>query len=284
MRPVITIAVALTLLSAAAPVRAQDDDIPLGDVARAARKQKPVQDEKPVIDNDNLPIMMDKAEAERLDGKPVFSIDPSGKSFRMTSPDGTCSLAFDARAAALVTTPYISSDLPAYELGKLEGRATIHDGFLEVTLHNASAWELKEIVVGVTLISPSGVELEPARLVSTVDAQLEARPPDATALYHLKSTAAAGATVAFRGLVNDELSQANDWHWALVAARGIPPVVPAVGSSTGPFTTSVIQQGSASSQPNPLTGAALQPKSSEPSSAPSGSSQNGLASSPQPQR
>jgi hypothetical protein len=158
MRRASLITVAIILLCAVAPCRAQDDDIPLGDVARAARKEKPAEPERPVIDNDNLPIMMDKAETERLDGKPVFSIDPSGKSFRMTSPDGTCSLSFDARAAALISTPYISSDLPSYEVAKLEGAATIHDGFLEVTVRNGTDWELKEIVVGVTVLNQSGVE------------------------------------------------------------------------------------------------------------------------------
>ena len=234
MRGTSAITFVLILLCAAAPSRAQEDDVSLGDLARAVRKQKPAEDEKPVIDNENLPLMMDKAEAERLDGKPVFSIDPSGKSFRMTSPDGTCSLSFDARAAALISTPYISSDLPSYELAKLEGTAAIHDGFLEVTLRNGTAWQLKEIVVSVTLLNQSGAELQPARLVSTIAAQLEARPPDATALYHLKSTSAAGSTTIFRAVVDDELNQTKDWHWALVAARGLPPApaVPGALAST----------------------------------------------------
>jgi len=255
MRGTSAITLALILLCAAAPSHAQDDDISLGDLARAVRKQKPVEDEKPVIDNDNLPLMMDKAEAERLDGKPVFSIDPSGKSFRMTSPDGTCSLSFDARAAALISTPYISSYLPTHELAKLEGTAAIHDGFLEVTLSNGTAWQLKEIVVSITLLNQSGAELQPARLVSTIAAQLEARPPDATALYHLKSTSAAGATTTFRAVVDDELNQTKDWHWALVAARGVPPVpaVPGVLANTSVALPAVAQPLS-QVQPAPATG------------------------------
>ena len=111
-----TIALAVCLLSAAVPLCAQDEDVSLGDLARSVRKTKPAESQPEVIDNDNIAIMMDKAEAERLDGKPVFSIDPSGQTFRMTSPDGTCSLSFDAKAAALITSPYVASDVPQYEL------------------------------------------------------------------------------------------------------------------------------------------------------------------------
>src|SRR5229473_3539973 len=147
------IASAFILLCCPVFLAAQEDDVSLGDAAREARKSKPVQgqvEEQKVIDNDNFAIMMDKAESARLDGKPVFSIDPSGKTFRMTSPDGTCSLSFDAKATALISTPYIASELPQDELLKLEGPAAIHDDVLEVSLHNSTGWELKEIVVGIT--------------------------------------------------------------------------------------------------------------------------------------
>src|ERR1700746_540927 len=168
------IAVALCLLSAAVPVCAQDEDVPLGDFARSVRKSKPAESQPEIIDNDNMAIMMDKAEAERLNGKPVFSIDPSGKTFRMTSPDGTCSLSFDAKLSSLISTPHIASDLPQYELGKLEAGAAIHDGVLEVTVHNATTWELKEIVVGLTLLNQNGAELGPARLIAAAEIQTEA--------------------------------------------------------------------------------------------------------------
>lgn len=221
-----TIACGILLLSVALPARAQDDEVSLGDLARTIRKEKPADSKPEVIDNDNLSVMMDQAEAERLNGKPVFSIDPSGKSFRMTSPDGTCSLSFDAKATALISSPYISSELPQYELARLEGSATIHDGILEVTVHNATGWELKEVVIGVTLLNQTGAELQPASLISATDFQTEARPPDLTAIYHLKATAPADSTAVFKGIVSDEVGQAKDWHWALVSARGVPPAAP----------------------------------------------------------
>src|SRR5947209_5956492 len=108
------------LLCLAVPLLAQDDDVSLGDLARSVRKSKSPEEqkveEKKVIDNDNFSIMMDKAESARLNGKPVFSINPVAKTFTMTSTDGTCSLSFDAKAAPLSPAPYIASDLPQDEL------------------------------------------------------------------------------------------------------------------------------------------------------------------------
>src|SRR5579864_3740538 len=276
-----TIALAMCLLSAAVPLCAQDDDVPLGDLARSVRKSKPAESQPEVIDNDNIAIMMDKAEAERLDGKPVFSIDPSGKTFRMTSPDGTCSLSFDANAAALVTSPYVASDVPQYELAKLEGAAAVHDGVLEVTLHNGTNWELKEIVVGVTLLNQPAAALQPARLITAADIQSDAKPPDLTTIYHMKTAAPADSTKIFRAVVSDNLSQAKDWHWALVSARGVPPAAPSPAvvqpaatparQSTAPVppsATPVIQDGTTVGAHQPT--APTNP--SQPSSGPSATS------------
>src|SRR5262249_16897477 len=124
------------------------------------------------------------------------------------------------------STPHIASDLPASELAKLEAGAAIHDGVLEVTVHNGTAWEVKEIVVGLTLLNQSGAELGPARLIAAAEIQPEARRPDVTTIYHVKATAPADWKVIFKGLVNDDLDQVKDWHWALVAARGVPPAAP----------------------------------------------------------
>ena len=79
MSRTVLIVVALLLLSLGVSVYAQDDDISLGDLARAARSAKASSDQN-VIDNDNLKVAMDQAESARLNGKPVFSIDPSGTS------------------------------------------------------------------------------------------------------------------------------------------------------------------------------------------------------------
>ena len=243
MSRTVLIVVALLLLSLGVSVYAQDDDISLGDHARAARSAKASSDQN-VIDNDNLKLAMDQAESERLNGKPVFSIDPAGTSFRMTSPDGTCSLSFDAKATALISTTYVASELPQDELLKLEGPAEIHDGILEVSLHNGSQWELKEIVVGITVPQNSTSPLLKPALLG--DANTSPKLPDLTMLYHLKATAPADAITTFRGNLGGDLDSTKDWRWSLVSARGVPPAAPgsvataatqAVSPSDGPAIT-----------------------------------------------
>jgi hypothetical protein len=223
-----TIAIVFALFGAI-PIHAQDDQVSLGDVARAVRQSRPAEDQVPVIDNDNLNLVMDRGEAERLNGKPVFSIDPSGKTFRMISPDGICSLSFDAKASALLLSPYAASELPADALAKLESAAAIHDGVLEITVLNGSGWELKEIAIGLTLLNPPAGLLQPTRFMPDSDLQVEAKPPELTTLYHLRATSMAGSTTVFRTVLSDDLAQASDWHWALLSARGVAPtpVLPA---------------------------------------------------------
>jgi hypothetical protein len=247
------------LLCSPALVRAQEDDVPLGDIARAARKPKPPEEprteQQNVIDNDNFSVMMDKAEAERLNGKPIFSIDPSGKTFTMTSPDGTCSLSFDAKATALISTPYIASELPQDELLKLEGPATIHDDMLEVSLHNGTGWELKEIVVAITeLRNQPGAELHPATLIPATDQTEAEKLPDSTLLYHLKAAGAPDSITVFRGNLLGDFSDVKDWHWSLVSARGVPPASPITVQEQA--TNAVPQQATspaASSEPAAVT-------------------------------
>ena len=228
----------------------QDTQVPLGDVARTVRAEKQDAPQAPVIDNENFSVMMDHAEAERLNGKPVFSIDPSGKTFRMTSPDGSCSLSFDANATALISTPIVTSNLPEDALLRVDGSATIHGDTIEVSVRNATDWELKEIVVGLTVLNKQGpLVLESANLLLP-DGGITAKTPDTTLLYHLKASAAPGTSTVFRGTLDQEIPSGTDWHWALVGARGIPPASP--GS---------INAISAASQltPPPATGSPLLP-------------------------
>ncbi len=225
----------------------QEGDVPLGDLARAVRKSKPVLEEKKVIDNDNLGPMMEKAESARLNKQPVFSIDTTGRTFHMTSPDGACSLSFDAtvsdakannaKAGDLNSGIYIASDLPQDELLKLQGPAIIQDGQLQVSVHNGSAWELKEIVVGITVLeSPGGPGLHPAKLADSGDAA--GKLPDMTVLYHLKGSGAPDSLATFSASLGASFAVSRDWHWAIVAARGIPPASPRVAPGNPPAVSS----------------------------------------------
>ena len=220
----ITFAMFLVCAPAWMKVSAQEDDIPLGDLARELRRSKP-PDQGDIIDNDNFSLMMDKAESERLDGQPVFAISPSGRTFTAVSPDGSCSLSFVATSANRTPAAYIASDLPQDELLKLEGPASIEDGSLQVSVHNGTPWEVNEILVGVTVLqNQSGAEYRPA-IMGPLPVNPE-KLPDLTMLYHLKGSSARGSTTVFRGPLGGTFSGSKDWHWAIVGARGIPPAAP----------------------------------------------------------
>jgi hypothetical protein len=223
---------AFAAMSAAGVFAQSDDVMSLGDVARALRKSKepaaPV-----VIDNDNLSKIMDEVENHRLNGKPLLSLDSAENKFRMSSPDGTCSLSFNADAASLVRVPYVAEELPQNELAKLGGPAKINGDRLQVTLFNGTDWNLKEITVGLTIVRA----VEKANIYGTarlLPAIAQDAPPqespaptekasDLTLLFHLKGTAAPLATTIFRETLNATLAPDQEWHWAIVNAKGIPP-------------------------------------------------------------
>jgi hypothetical protein len=204
----------------------QSDEIPLGDVARQLRAARQGELSTTIIDNDNFDLLMDKAESERLEGQPVFAISPSGRTFTAVSPDGVCSLSFDARTEKK-NSGFIATDLPQYELAKLDGPAAVQDGELEVSVHNGTSWELTQIEVGVTMLQArSGPpEYRFATLAFVPDATPE-KLPDTTILYHLTGRAEPGATTVFRTTVDAALGGDKEWHWGIVGARGIPPAAP----------------------------------------------------------
>jgi hypothetical protein len=232
-----SLALLLLLVGLALPVRAsaQSDgnDVSLGDLARSYRKsQSPPA--RTLIDNDNLLQVMDEVQARKLAGGLLFSFDGVGKSFQVSSPDGTCSLSFSAQATSLLSAPFAARDLPDSELGKLEGPAIIDGNRLQVSVHNGSAWELREITVALTILRPPDLttaDIDPAKLVSAggegiVSAE---KRPDVTVLYHLKAAAAPLTTTVFQGALDTALSTEQEWHWAIVQARGIAPASPAQG-------------------------------------------------------
>ena len=210
---------------------AQSDDAgSLGDLARSLRQSKePKPPEAPnIIDNDNLSQVIDDVERLRLNGKPMLSFDSEAKQFQMSSPDGTCSLSFNANATALLSSPYVPQDLPPAELAKLDGPANIARDTLEVSLFNATAWNVKEITVGLTIVRRDDTTAEdygtakllPAVVGDTVPAD---KHPDVTMLLHLKASAAPLATTIFREKLDTALDEGQEWHWAIVEAKGIPP-------------------------------------------------------------
>jgi hypothetical protein len=207
-----------------------DSPISLGDLARTLRQSKtPSEPASPnVIDNDNLSQVIDDVEHFRQGGKPMFSFDSGATNFRMSSPDGTCSLSFNANATALLSSPYVSQDLPQSELAKLDGPANIHGDTLEVSVYNASPWSVREITVGLTIVrrpdttaaNDAAAKLLPAVAGDILPAE---KRPDSTLLLHLKGSTAPMATSVYREKLDIPLEDGQEWHWAIVEAKGIPP-------------------------------------------------------------
>lgn len=215
------------LLTPVAAVAQSDSDMPLGDLARLVRKKKaPAADT--IIDNDNLSKVMDDVQTNRLKGQPVFSIDNAGKNFHITSPDGTCSLSFDANATALISNPYVPEDLPQSELMKLDGPATIDGNTLQLSMYNGTKWNVKGITVGVTIVrrqATAASNFGSAKLIPASDESSSAaeKRSDLTLLYHLKGSAAPFTTTVFREALGVQLDPDQEWHWAIIQAVGILP-------------------------------------------------------------
>jgi hypothetical protein len=261
MRPQFYFGVFLVFLGTmlAIPAAAQSDgSVPLGDLARSLRQSKqPKEPAAPnVIDNDNLSQVITDVEKIRLTAAPMFTFDGAGKKFRMSSPDGTCSLSFNANTTALLSSPYVAQDLPQSELAKLDGPANIQGDTLEVSMYNASAWNVKEITVGLTIVRSDdpaaenygSAKLLPATVSETVTGD---KRSDMTLLLHLKASAAPLVTTVFREKLDATLQEGQEWHWAIIEAKGIPPAPDASNTSVADApTTEVIPGAAGDDQPS----------------------------------
>jgi hypothetical protein len=228
----------LVLVGMTLPVRlaAQSDDnsAPLGDIARALRKDKDKQAQattETVIDNDNFSQVMKQAEKDRQKGDVRMAFAGIGKDLQVSSPDVTCNLSFNAKPSASSADPFVPQDLPLDELAKLDGPAAIHGDSLEVAVYNPTGWTVKEITVGLTIArrgdenaatSFGSAKLVPASAGDSDNGAAEKRS-DLTVLYHLKGVAAPSTTTVFRQSLGAMLRPDQEWHWAIVQAQGLPP-------------------------------------------------------------
>jgi hypothetical protein len=215
-----------------------EDEVSLGDLARSLRQSKePKEPAAPsIIDNDNLTQVIDDVEHFRLGTRPTFTFEGGATHFQMSSPDGTCSLSFNANSTALLSSPYVSQDLPQSELAKLDGPANIHGDTLEVSMYNASSWSVREITVGLTIVRHDDTTADDYGAAKLLPAASEDSTPadkrsDVAVLLHLKGSAAPFATTVFREKLDENLDDGQEWHWAIVEAKGIPPATVADGST-----------------------------------------------------
>src|SRR5580704_2023954 len=131
----------------------------------------------------------------------MFSLVPGEKSFHVSSPDVTCSLSFSAKTASLLSDPVVD-ELPRSELAKLDGPATIDGDSLQVSMHNGTLWDLREVVIGLTIVKraepgENASTFGQARIIPALAGDTAAQPqesfqkqPDVTLLLHVKGSAA----------------------------------------------------------------------------------------------
>jgi len=226
-------------LSSLSWAQSEDQLTPLGDVARAMRKKKeepPAQPApassnapKTVIDNDNLTQVMDEVQSHRLNGSSLlYSFDGSGKTFQVSAPDVTCSLSFNSNTASLLSRPYVPIDLPDDELRKLDGPAVLNDEGLQVSVFNGTEWKIEEITVGLTIVrhaNPAARIYSAGHLVPASEETVLAdeKHPDTTTIHHLRATALPATTAIFKAQLAIHLSPDEEWHWAILQAKGVPP-------------------------------------------------------------
>ncbi len=267
------------LLAALMPARlaAQDDpnDIPLGDLARTLRKKTPPQ--KDVIDDDNFSKVIEQAETHHATGSGLkFLMTGAANGFHVSAPDVTCSLAFTANVKALLSNQYAQMELPPADVVKLEGPATIEGDTLIVAIYNRTDWHVSEVAVALTVVKKSdardaSLSTDPvysAAVTGNLPPEAEVRPekkPDVTVIYRMRAAAPPFITTVFSAPLNLEVAPDEEWHWAIVQARGYPPQ-----SYAGPAATAPQTEGPASIQTNSVQPAqpTLSPVSADPQNPP----------------
>jgi len=229
-----TVVLALFLLHPTL-LNAQEEgtETPLGDIARNFRKKPSSQD---VIDNDNLSKVMDQVETRRGASSSLrYSIDGLGNSFQVSAPDVTCSLSFSANVQALLSRQYVQLELPANQLTKLDGPATIDGDSLQVSVFNGTDWHVSEVAVALTLLkktfsSDAAIYFGTANALPANDegpvrdwGNRPEKRSDATFLYRIRAAAPPSTVTIFRAPLNVEIGPDQEWHWAIVQAKGYPP-------------------------------------------------------------
>jgi hypothetical protein len=231
----------------------QDESPSLGDLARTLRKdksqQQPQKEIEPartapvrtVIDNDNLSEVMEETKrAKAVVQKTVFSLDSSGNTLKVSSPDVTCSMSFNARASSLLVRPALVENLPLEELVKLDGPGSIQNENLLLEVFNGTDWSLREITIGLTLERRPGEDAERAARARVIPASggttavMVERHSDVTLLYHLKTEAKPFSRTALRENIGITPGPDEEWRWSIVEAKGIRPA----GARTAPESLS----------------------------------------------
>jgi hypothetical protein len=259
------VCLALLVLVLPVSVAAQDDpnEVPLGDVARNIRKKMPTPI-KPVIDDDNLPEVMRQADQRHESGSGLrFLMSSEKRGFQMQAPDVTCSLSFSASVKSLLRPQYDQMELPASELAKIEAKAVIEGDALTVPLFNGTQWNLSELAVAVTVVRKMGAGF--GTLESNADAFEQVRPekkPDHTLIYRMRAAGGPWQRSTFSAPLNLDIGPEDEWHWAIVQAKGYPPEANPARDARGLFQSSD-RNAMPTTHPASLTTAGQHPEDSQ---------------------
>jgi hypothetical protein len=219
-------------------VLAQDNpnEIPLGDLARTLRKKSPPT--QPVIDDDNLPQMMNQAANRRAAGSVLrFLTAGERHGFQVSAPDATCSLAYTSKVKSLLSGQYSQKDLPDELVGKLQGKATIEGDSFTLPVFNGTDWHVSELDVALTVVRKPGRQ-NPLGIGETLlgaedetsalgaDPLQQVRPEkkaDVTVIYKMRAASPPWERAVFIAPLDVDLQPGDEWHWAIVQAKGYPP-------------------------------------------------------------
>jgi len=216
---VVVLAIFATATSMCLMAQDDSDDVPLGDVARNLRRKNNVT--KPVVDDDNLPQVMERAETSHSFGSGLtFLMTGQSKGFQVAAPDVTCSLSFTANVKSLLAGQYSQMDLPPAELARVQAQAAIEGDSLTVPIFNGTDWHLSELAVAFTVVRKSNeIEADPLEQVRGE------KKPDNIVIYKMRAAAPPWQPAVFSARLDSNPSPGDEWHWAIVQVRGYPPEV-----------------------------------------------------------
>jgi hypothetical protein len=136
-------------------------------------------------------------------------------------------------------------DLPRSEVAKLDGPAILDGDSLQVTLHNGTSWQLREVVIGLTILRRSDASAHAA-------VESSQKRPDSTVLLRAKGSAAPSSTALFRTPLNFALFPDQEWRWAILKARGVAPQAAITQTDSGsPQAAPVAETRGSTSKPSP---------------------------------
>jgi hypothetical protein len=235
IRLMLVLALLATLALQFATAQDDPDEIPLGDVARSLRKKTPPA--KPVIDDDNLPQVMQEADSRHEFGSGLrFLMSGNQRGFHVEAPDVTCSLSFTANVKSLLSGQYAEMELPPNEMTKLEGKAVMEGDALTIPVFNGTQWHLSELTVAFTVIRKGRIGIgQIGEDMTSIDPSVQELPGDAfeqvrpekkadlTVIYRMRAAGLPWSNTVFSAPLNMELAPGEEWHWSIVQARGYPP-------------------------------------------------------------